>query len=80
MKKVRDYVTIKEASCYLGVSPNTLRNWGASGKISTCRNPMNNYRLFKRSDLEDLLRQIDASDKLPTGRRRTSPAPARKPK
>ena len=28
MGKLHDYMTIKEAAEFLGISPNTLRNWG----------------------------------------------------
>ena len=33
MEKLDGYLRIKEAAEYLGVSPNTLRNWGRDGKI-----------------------------------------------
>lgn len=55
MHKLDDYLRIKEAAIYLGVSPNTLRNWGKSGRISEYRHPVNNYRLYKLSDLIRLL-------------------------
>ncbi len=56
MQKLDDYLRIKEAAEYLGVSPNTLRNWGQNGKIAEHRHPVNNYRLYKKVDLERLLR------------------------
>jgi DNA (cytosine-5)-methyltransferase 1 len=59
MEKLDDYLRIKEAAEYLGVSPNTLRNWGRDGKITDYRHPMNNYRLYKKSDLTRLLRQTE---------------------
>lgn len=55
--KLDGYLRIKEAAEYLGVSPNTLRNWGRGGKIAEHRHPVNNYRLFKKTDLDRLLRQ-----------------------
>ena len=55
---LKDYLRIGEAAQYLGVSPNTLRNWSRAGKIKSHRNPINRYRLFKKSDLERLLKQI----------------------
>jgi len=51
----RDYLRIKEAARVIGVSEATLRNWGKQGKIKVHRNPVNGYRLFKRSDLEAVL-------------------------
>ena len=55
--KLRDYLRISEAAEYLGVSPNTLRNWENAGKVVAFRHPVNGYRLFKREDLEALLKQ-----------------------
>lgn len=37
VEKLSDYLRISEAAEYLGVSPNTLRNWVNAGKISTLR-------------------------------------------
>ena len=61
MAKLKDYMRVKEAAEFLGVSPNTIRNWGREGKIPVRRNPVNDYRLFLRTDLDHLLRQIDSS-------------------
>ena len=52
MTKLDSYLTIKEAAEYLGVSPNTLRNWGRDDKVPMHRNPINGYRLFKITDLD----------------------------
>ena len=57
--KLRDYLRISEAADYLGVSPNTLRNWERAGKIAAHRHPMNRYRLFRQQDLDSLLRQVE---------------------
>lgn len=67
MAKLDDFFTIKEAAEFLGVSPNTLRNWHRDGKIPVYRNPINDYRLFKKADLDKLLRQIEESGHYPTG-------------
>jgi MerR family transcriptional regulator, copper efflux regulator len=56
--KLRDYLRISEAAEYLGVSPNTLRNWENAGKVVAARHPVNGYRLFKREDLDALLKQV----------------------
>jgi len=55
------YVRVKEAAEILGVSPNTVRAWGGDGKITEHRHPVNNYRLYKRVDLEMVLRQLEKS-------------------
>lgn len=59
MEKLTGFLRVREAAEFLGVSPNTLRNWGRDGKIPVHRNPINGYRLYKRSDLEQLLRTIN---------------------
>ena len=68
MGKLDAYMTVAEAAEYLGVSPNTLRNWGRDGKIKERRHPLNSYRLYKKSELDRLISRIEAS--APTGRRR----------
>jgi MerR family copper efflux transcriptional regulator len=62
--KLRDYLRISEAADYLGVSPNTLRNWERAGKIAAHRHPMNRYRLFRQQDLDSLLRQVERAPRL----------------
>ena len=58
MDKLDNYLRIQQAAAFLGVSPNTLRNWGREEKIAEFRHPVNNYRLYRRSDLEKLLRRV----------------------
>jgi len=62
MPNLQEYMTIKGAAEFLGVTPNTLRNWGSAGKITEYRHPINNYRLYKEDDLTALLQQIETSD------------------
>ena len=61
MENLRDFLRISEAAEYLGVSPNTLRNWERAGKIIAHRHPLNRYRLFKKEELDALLRQLHES-------------------
>ena len=63
MTKLDSYLTIKEAAEYLGVSANTLRNWGRDDKVPMHRNPINGYRLFKITDLDQLLASIEKSNR-----------------
>ena len=56
-----EFVTVKDAAHRLGVAPNTIRAWGAAGKLPEYRHPMNNYRLYKQSDLESVVEQLEAS-------------------
>lgn len=64
MRALSNYLMIKEAAAYLGVSANTLRNWGRGGQIVERRHPINNYRLYKRSDLDRLVREVERSAKV----------------
>lgn len=65
MQKLRDYLRISEAAEYLGVSPNTLRNWENAGKVEAVRHPVNKYRLFRRKDLDALLQQVEGISQEP---------------
>lgn len=55
-----EYLTVGEAAKTLGVSRSTLRNWDKAGKLKPCRHPVNGYRLYRRVELEELLRQVTA--------------------
>lgn len=55
------YITIKQASKILGVSPLTLRNWDNNGKLKAHRHPMNNYRVYKIEDLETVFQEIETN-------------------
>ncbi len=55
MNKLSDFMKIADAAEYLGVSPNTLRNWETAGKVLAHRHPVNGYRLFKKEELDELL-------------------------
>ena len=68
MEKLSDYLRISEAAEYLGVSPNTLRNWVNARKVSAIRHPVNDYRLFKREDLDALLMLVETASKERSGK------------
>jgi excisionase family DNA binding protein len=61
MMRREGYMRVKEAAELLGVSPNTVRSWGEAGKIPEYRHPVNKYRLYKKAELERLLRQLKRS-------------------
>jgi DNA (cytosine-5)-methyltransferase 1 len=60
MRTLKDYLRIAEAAEYLGVPVTTLRNWENAGKVEAVRHPVSGYRLFKRKDLDALLKQVEA--------------------
>ncbi len=57
----KNYLRVKEAAKFLGVSSLTLRNWDKKGKLSSYRHPINNYRLYRQADLENFLEKMDKS-------------------
>lgn len=61
MLRSEGYLRVKEAAALLGVSPNTVRAWGAEGKIPEYRHPVNNYRLYKQVELERVLKKLEQS-------------------
>lgn len=61
MKKFNDFLQIKDAAQFLGVTENTLRNWENKQKVKVYRHPQNDYRLYDKNDLEQLLSKINPS-------------------
>lgn len=61
MLRREGYLRVKEAAELLGIAPNTLRSWGADGKVPEYRHPVNRYRLYRRDDLEEVLQQLEES-------------------
>ena len=58
---MQESITIKEAAQLLGVSPLTLRNWDNDGKLVAYRNPINNYRVYKISQIEKFIDDLENS-------------------
>lgn len=56
--KITDYMMVKEAAEFLGITPVTLRRWEKDKKVKSYRNPQNKYRLYLKEDLEELLQKI----------------------
>jgi DNA-binding transcriptional MerR regulator len=54
-----ELLRIQDAAKLLKVTPQTLRNWDNEGKLKTHRHPINNYRLYKKSELLKLLKKIE---------------------
>ena len=68
------YITIRQASKILNVSSLTLRNWDNIGKLKAHRHPMNNYRVYKITDLETVIQEIEVG----TGLRKSTKKEVRK--
>jgi MerR family transcriptional regulator, copper efflux regulator len=52
---LREYLTVKQAAAFLGVSTKTLRNWDQAGSFKPRRHPINGFRLYRRDELQALL-------------------------
>ena len=57
----KQYLTVNEVAKIIGVSPLTVRNWDQKGRLIAYRNPLNNYRLYKVGDVENLIKEIEDS-------------------
>ena len=57
----KKFLTVKEVARLLGVTPLTVRNWDARGKLTAYRHPMNNYRLYKVENIEELMKELEIS-------------------
>lgn len=65
----KKYLMVQEVARLMGVTPLTVRNWDAKGKLVAYRNPMNNYRMYKTEDIEVLMRGIELSRDKPRARK-----------
>ena len=58
---MNEYLTLAETSELIGKSKETLRRWDRDGKLSAVREPMSNYRVYKKEQVEFLFKEfIDA--------------------
>lgn len=57
----KKYLTVKQVSTILGVTPLTIRNWDKRGSLVAYRNPVNNYRMYRVEDVEALLKTLEQS-------------------
>jgi MerR family transcriptional regulator, copper efflux regulator len=73
MSELPQLLTIKGAAKLLCVTPLTLRNWDRDGKLKALRHPLNNYRVYKRVDVEKLIETIASNISPSTPRRRKGP-------
>jgi len=66
MAKISEFMTVGEASAYLGVSASSLRRWDRAGALKASRHPISGYRLYLKSHLDEFLSQVGAAEKPPT--------------
>lgn len=52
---MKDYLTLSETSELIGKSKETLRRWDNEGILNAVREPVSNYRVYRKSDVQALL-------------------------
>lgn len=53
-----EYLTISETAKLLNKSTKTLRRWDEEGKLSAVREPMSNYRVYRKDDVQTLFAEF----------------------
>ena len=59
---MNDYLTISETAKLLNKSTKTLRRWDDEGKLSAVREPMSNYRVYRREEVLELFTDFVQTD------------------
>ena len=59
---MKEYLSLTETSEYIGKSKETLRRWDREGKLLAVREPMSNYRVYRKSDIDNLFADFLDSD------------------
>lgn len=52
--ETKEYYSLSETADLLGKNKETLRRWDREGKLTAVREPMSNYRVYRRTDIESL--------------------------
>lgn len=60
---MNEYLTLSEASELIGKSKETLRRWDREGKLTALREPISNFRVYKRQEVEavfsNFIKEVD---------------------
>lgn len=59
---MKEYLTLSEASEMIGKSKETLRRWDREGKLSAVREPISNYRVYKKDQVQTLFASFISHD------------------
>jgi DNA (cytosine-5)-methyltransferase 1 len=54
----KDYYSLNEVSEILGKSKETLRRWDRDGKFTAVREPISQYRIYKKEQINSILEQL----------------------
>ena len=52
---IKDYYSLSEVAEVLGKSKETLRRWDRDGKLDAVREPVSNYRVYRKEDINSLI-------------------------
>lgn len=55
---IKDYYSLSEAAELLGKSKETLRRWDRDGKLPASREPISEYRVYKKEEINSLIRPL----------------------
>jgi len=55
---MKEYLTLSETSELIGKSKETLRRWDNEGILNAIREPVSNYRMYKKSDVQTLFGRL----------------------
>ena len=59
---MKKYLSLSEASELIGKSKETLRRWDRKGKLTAVREPISNYRVYERQQVETLFADFFSGD------------------
>ena len=54
----KEYLSLSKVAELIGKSKETLRRWDREGKLTAVREPVSNYRVYKRTDIQTLFPEI----------------------
>ena len=53
-----EYLSLSEASELIGKSKETLRRWDRDGRLNAVREPISNYRVYRKNDIQLLMGEL----------------------
>ncbi|MEI8272961.1 MAG: DNA (cytosine-5-)-methyltransferase [Paludibacter sp.] len=70
---MNEYLTLSEASELIGKSKETLRRWDREGKLTAVREPISNYRVYKKDQLQLVFNEFLAQNQTNTVSNKVEP-------
>ena len=57
-----EYLSLAETARLLGKNKETLRRWDREGKLTAVREPMSNYRVYRKDQVQNLFSEFLQTD------------------